>query len=135
MKWRIMLVVSLSLIFVSHSLDAKDRIFSVVFNVPLENELTDMVRSFVTRELRELPDVKLVEKIKHGTGQYFISVVPQQVKLTGGRVVGVVVSFVIQDGDNIMHDVLIGPSDNLKGLCEKVVSIFDVRALEPYRKK
>ena len=118
-----------------YNADAGEKQFSVLVNVPIKNELTDRVKSFVTRELRGFSDIKLVDQLEHKNRQYFISIVPVQIKLTNGVIVGVAVSYVFQDGERIMHHVLTGSPEALKTLCQELVSAFDTTIIEPNRKK
>ena len=107
--------------------------FTVLLSVPKQNEYTDLTRSFIARELRELKDVVLVDR----AGQFWISVVPAPVQLSRGsdpaRTVALALSFFIEDGDWIFHDVFIGAPHDLRSLCEKVVARFDVVILQPKR--
>ncbi len=123
------------ILFAYNAVNAADKQFSVLVSVPYENEFTGRVKSFVSRELRELPDVKLVDKLSRRKGEYFISIVAVPLKLASGATVGIAVSYVFQEGDWIGHNVLAGSPDDLKSLCEKIVSTFDIDLLEPSRHK
>ncbi len=112
---------------------ASERQFLVSVSVPIKNEFTDRVKSFVIGEFRELPDIKLVDNSSHENGQYLISIVAVPLKLESAGTVGVAVSYVFQDGDSIAHGVLTGSPDDLKGLCEALVSNFDIAFVEPNR--
>ena len=112
---------------------ASDRQFLVLVSVPIKNEFTDRVKSFVTREFRELPDIKLVDKSSHENGQYLISIVAVPLELEGAGTIGVAVSYVFQDGDSIAHGVLTGALDDLKGLCEALVTNFYIAFVGPNR--
>lgn len=135
MNYKFLFFVLLGIFLFAYNANASDRQFSVFFNVPTENELTDQVKSFISRELRELPDVKLVDKLVHNKkGQYFISVAAVPIKLKSpSETIGVAVSFVFKEGDWTAHNILTG--SDLKSLCEKIVSIFDTMTLEPKRQK
>jgi len=134
MKNKCLIIVLLGIILFAYNANASDRQFSVLFNVSTENELTDRVKSFISRELRELPDVKIVDRLVREKGQYFISVAAVPIK-SSNITIGVAVSFLIQDGDRIMHDLLAGTKDDLKNICQNIVSSFDTTALEPSRQK
>jgi hypothetical protein len=121
------------LLFGCNLAHAADRQFSVLVSVPIKNELTDRIKTFVTRELRELPDIKLVDNLSHEKGQYFISIVAVPLKLESNVTLGVALSYVFQDGDSIAHSVLTGSPDDLKNLCEELVSNFDITLVEPNR--
>ena len=107
--------------------------FTVLLSVPKQNEYTELTRSFIARELRELKDVAVVDR----AGQFVISVVPVPVQVSRGSApattVALVVSFFIEDGDWIVHDVVIGAPQDLRSLCEKIVARFDVGILQPKR--
>jgi len=121
------------LLFACDAANAADRQFSVFVSVPIKNELTDQVKSFVTRELQELPDIKLVDNLSHEKDHYVISIVALPFKLPGGDIVGVALSYVFQDCDKIMHGVLTGLPDDLENLSELLVSIFNFKLVEPNR--
>ena len=121
------------LLFACDATNAADRQFSVFVSVPIKNELTDQVKSFVTRELQELPDIKLVDNLSHEKDHYVISIVALPFKLPGGDIVGIALSYVFQDCDKIMHGVLTGLPDDLENLSELLVSIFNFKLLEPNR--
>ena len=122
------------LLFACDAANAADRQFSVFVSVPIKNELTDQVKSFVTRELQELPDIKLVDNLSHEKDHYVISIVALPFKLPGGDIVGVALSYVFQDCDKIMHGVLTGLPDDLENLSELLVSIFNFKLVEPNRR-
>ena len=121
------------LLFACDAANAADRQFSVFLSVPIKNELTDHVKSFVTRELQELPDIKLVDQLSHEKGHYIISIVAVPFKLPSRVPIGAVLSYVFQDSDQIVHGVLTGLPDDLEKLSELLVSIFDFKYLEPNR--
>ena len=114
---------------------AVDRQFSVFVGVPIKNELTDTVKNISTRELQKLPDIKLADELSHENGQYVISIVAVPFKPPNHLAAGVVLSYVFQDGGQVVHGVLTGSFDDLEKLSELVVSIFDVSVLEPDRHK
>ena len=122
------------LLFPYNVVNAVERQFPVLVSVPIKNELTDQVKSFVTRELQELPDIKLVDNLSHEKDHYVISIVALPFKLPGGDIVGVALSYVFQDCDKIMHGVLTGLPDDLENLSELLVSIFNFRLVEPNRR-
>ena len=122
------------LLFACDAANAADRQFSVFVSVPIKNELTDQVKSFVTRELQELPDIKLVDNLSHEKDHYVISIVALPFRLPGGDTVGIALSYVFQDNDKIVHGVLTGLPDDLENLSELLVSIFDFKYLEPKRR-
>ena len=122
------------LLFACDAANAADRQFSVFVSVPIKNELTDQVKSFVTRELQELPDIKLVDNLSHEKDHYVISIVALPFKLTGGDIVGVALSYVFEDDHQIVHGVLTGSPDDLENLSELLVSIFNFKLLEPNRR-
>ena len=121
------------LLFACDAANAADRQFSVFVSVPIKNELTDYVKSTVTRELQGFPDIRLVDQLVHGKGQYVISIVALPFKLPGGDTVGIALSYVFQDCDKIMHGVLTGLPDDLENLSEVLVSIFNFKLVEPNR--
>ena len=121
------------LLFACGPANAADTQFSVFVSVPIKNELTDHVKRFVTRELQELPDIRLVDQLLLGKGQYVISIVALPFKLPGGDTVGIALSYVFQDCDKIMHGVLTGLPDDLENLSELLVSIFNFKLVEPNR--
>ena len=114
--------------------NAADRQCSVFVSVPIKNELTDRVKSLVSRKLQKLPDIKLVDKSLHGQGQYVISIVAVPFRLPSRVAVGVALSYVFQDSDQIVHGVLTGSPDDLENLCEELVSSFDIRLAAPNRR-
>ena len=114
---------------------ATDRQFSVLVSVVVRNELTDTVKNIVTRELQKLPDIKLADELPHGNNQYVISIVAVPFKPRSRVAAGVVLSYVFQGNGLVVHGVLTGSFDDLEKLSELVVSIFDVRMLEPNRHK
>jgi hypothetical protein len=114
--------------------NAADRQISVFVSAPIKNELTDQVKSIVTRELQNIPGIKLVDKLLHGKGQYVISIVAVPFKLPSRVPVGVALSYVFQDSDQIVHGVLTGSPDDLENLCEELVSSFDIRLAAPNRR-
>ena len=122
------------LLFACDAASAADRQFSVFVDVPVKNDLTDHVKSFVTRELQELPDIKLVDQLSHEKGHYIISIVAVPFRLPGGDTVGVALSYVFEDDHQIVHGVLTGSTDDLEILSEQLVSIFDFKYLEPNRR-
>ncbi len=106
--------------------------FTVVLSVPKQNEYTELTRSFITRELRELKDVALVDR----AGQFVISVVPAPIQMSqgsGAKTVALALSFFFEDGDWMFHDVFVGSSQDLRSLCEKIIARFDVAILQPKR--
>jgi hypothetical protein len=123
------------LLFAYDAASAADRQFSVFVSIPIKNELTDHVRSTVTRELQKLPDIKLVDELLHEKGQYVISIVALPFKLPGGDTVGIALSYVFQDCDKIMHGVLTGFPDDLENLSEVLVSICYFKLVEPNRRE
>ena len=123
------------LLFSCVAANATDRQFLVLVSVPIKNEFTDRVKSFVTREFRELPDIRLIDKSSHEKGQYYISIVAVPLKLESAVTVGVAVSYVFQEDDSIAHGVLTGAPDDLKDLCEALVLNFDITFVEPNRRK
>ena len=108
--------------------------FKVQFIVPAVNELTDQVKSYVTRELRSLHDVELVERDPN-LDSFLISIYPIAVKLSNGINAGIVVSFVFMKGELIHHAVVMGSPDDLKVMCESIIAHFDTQWLEPRRHK
>lgn len=134
MKNRILVLGLLgALLFICNAARAGDRQFSVYVSVPIKNELTDHVKSFLTRELLERQDIRLIDEISHEERHYVISIVALPFKLPSRVAVGVVLSYVFEDGHQIVHGVLTGAPDDLEILSERVVSIFDFKYLEPNR--
>ncbi len=123
------------LLFAYDSVNAANRHFSVFVSVPIKNELTDSVKNIVTRELQKLPDIKLADELPHGNDQYVISIVAVPFKPKSRVAAGVVLSYVFQGNGLVVHGVLTGSFDDLEKLSELVVSIFDVRMVEPNRHK
>jgi hypothetical protein len=123
------------LLFAWNAVNAADSRFPVLVSIPIKNELTDRVESIVTRELRELPDITLVDKSFHQKGRYLISIVAVPIKLPNGTTVGVALSYVFQADHCVVHSVLTGSPDDLKDLCESLVSNFDTTFVEPNRAK
>ena len=123
------------LLFACDAADAADTEVSVFLSVPIKNELTDQVKSVVTRELQKLPDIKLEDNLLLESGHYVISIVALPFKLPSRATVGVVLSYVFQDNHQTVHGVLTGTPDDLVNLCERLASIFDFKFLEPNRRK
>jgi len=122
------------LLFSCDAANTADRQFSVFVSIPIQNELTDHVKSIVTTELQKLPGIKLVDKMVNRNGQSVFSVVAVPFKLPSRVAVGVVLSYVFQNSDQIVHGVLTGSADDLENLCEELVSIFDIRLVDPNRR-
>jgi len=56
-------------------------------------------------------------------------------KLPSRVAVGVVLSYVFQNSDQIVHGVLTGSPDDLENLCKQLVSICNFNFLESNRRK
>jgi hypothetical protein len=124
----------ISILLLCYNAEAATKGFDVQFVVPAANELTDQVKSYGTRELRALHDVKLIDADPN-LSAYFISIYPVPMKLIDGRDWAVVVSYVIEKDHIIDHGVLTGSPDQLKSLVEKIIAYFDTKWLEPKRHK
>jgi hypothetical protein len=114
--------------------EAASKQFDVQFVVPVTNELTNQVKSYGTRELRALHDVKLIHADPTHSA-YLISIYPLLLTLSNGETTGVVVSYVIEKDHIIQHAVMTGPTDQLEFLVEKIIADFDTYWLEPKRHK
>jgi len=134
MKYKYRIFGLISILLLSYNAEAADAKFKVQFVVPAANELTDQVKSYGTRELRALHDVKLVGADPNMSA-YHISIYPVSLTLSTGITTGVVVSYVIEKDGIIEHAVLTGSSDQLKSLIEKIIAHFDTKWLEPKRHK
>jgi len=134
MKYKYIIFALISILLLSYSAEASDAIFKVQFVVPAANEFTDQVKSYGTRELRALHDVKLIDADPN-LSAYHISIYPVSLTLSTGITSGVVVSYVIEKDGIIEHAVLIGPPNQLKSLVEKIIAHFDTKWLEPKRHK
>ena len=60
MKYKYIIFGLISILLLSYNAEAATKQFDVQFVVPTANELTDQVKSYGTRELRALHDVKLI---------------------------------------------------------------------------
>jgi hypothetical protein len=134
MKCKIVIFGLISILFLTYSAEAASKQFDVQFVVPAANDLTDQVKSYGTRELRALHDVKLIGADPN-LSAYHISIYPVSLTLSTGITSGVVVSYVIEKDGIIEHAVLIGSPDQLKSLVEKIIAYFDTKWLEPKRHK
>jgi hypothetical protein len=123
MKYKILILTLLNILFLTYSAEAATKLFDVQFVVDPRTELTHQVSSYGTRELRALRDVNPV------------GADPVALKLADGRPWAVVVSYVIQKDDLIEHCVLTGPPDQLEFLVKEVIARFDTNWLEPKRHK
>jgi len=136
MKKRNLILASLGiLLFVCHAVNSADRQFSVFVSVPIKNELTDHVKKIVIRELQELPDIKLEDNLSLEEGHYVISIIAEPIKLPNRVAIGVAISYVFQDSQQIAHGLLTGSPEDLENLCEQLVPMFDFKFIEPNRRK
>ena len=134
MKNRSLILGLLGILLLAYDVaNAADRQFLIFVSVPIKNKLTDHVRSFVTGELQGFPGIKLIDKLLHEKGHYVISTVALPFKLPSGVTVGVILSYVFQDSDQIMQGVLTGFPDDLENVSELLVSIFYFKLVEPNR--
>ncbi len=110
--------------------------FTVLLSVPSLYEkyefkqYEDEVKSYLKRELREIKDIRLVDK----DGDFFISVVAAPL-MTGGEVINIALSYVFLRESIITHNVIVRDRNSLKSMCQIVVAHFDTHFLEPYRVK
>jgi hypothetical protein len=125
----------LCILHITYSAEAASKQFDVQFVVvPTANGLTEQAESYGTRELRSLHDVKLVGADPN-VAAYFISICPVSITLSNGVTGGIAVSYVIEKGSMMEHNVLIGSPDQLKSLVEQIIATFDTRWLERERRK
>jgi hypothetical protein len=134
MKYKYIIFGLISILLLSYNAEAATKQFDVQFVVPATNELTDQVKSYGTRELRALHDVKLIGADPN-LSAYHISIYPVSLKLANGMNWAVVVSYVIEKDGLIEHAVLTDSPDQLKSLVEKIIAHFDTKWLEPKRHK
>jgi hypothetical protein len=134
MKYKQLLFSLITMLILTCNAEAANNQFKVQFVVAVGNELTDQVKSYVTRELRGLPDVKIIHKDPDLTA-YHISIFPISVKLSNGITTVVAISYVFEKDGLIEHVVLSGPPEQLKTLCEEIIARFDKNWLEPKRHK
>lgn len=132
MKYKILILGLISILFLTYSAEAADAKFKVQFVVPPWLELADQVKSYGTRELRAIHDVELIGA---DTNDYFISIYPVSIRTSTGITIAVVVSYVIEKDYRIEHAVLTGSPDQLKSLVEKIIASFDTKWLEQKRHK
>jgi len=134
MKYNKLLFSLITILILTCNTEAAHNQFKVQFVIPVGNELTDQVKSYVTRELRGLHDVELIGKDPDLTA-YHISIYPISLKLSNGITTGVAISYVFEKDGLIEHVVLSGPPEQLKTLCENIIARFDTNWLEPKRHK
>ena len=134
MKYKDVIFGLLSIFVLTFNAEAGGKEFKVQFVVPASNEVTDRVKSYITRELRALHDVEMVEKDPN-LNFYHVSVYPISLKLANGMTWAVAISYVFEKDGMVDHCVLSGPLDMLKTLCENIVARFDTKWLEPKRYK
>lgn len=137
MKYRIGIGALIGIfLLLSNFSEASNRKFKVLFVIPptIERTLADEAKSYITRELRALQDVEYIEK-DPTLDHFFISLIPVYISLSNGQRAGIAVSYVFEKDAVIEHNVLIGASDELKTLCEKVIAYFDTYWLARERNK
>jgi hypothetical protein len=125
-------ILALILVIFCQVAQADQKKFNVRLNVPPVFDKYEVEgKSYLNRELREINDVEIVDV--EGDWDYFISVVFAPLTV-GETPSGIAVSYVFLHEGTIMHNVTIGSTSNLKGLCQKVIAHFDSLILEPSRK-
>ena len=131
----------------------------VAVSVSATDSLRNQITSYITRELRTIPDIVIVED----KPEYEIQIVALNDALESGRKIGYSMSVVItyRVGDFFVkelagtnnqtvkyaasmlaedyvdvrtHRLLTGPNEGLQANCSKVVADFDASELEPTRK-
>jgi hypothetical protein len=103
--------------------------FTVLLSVPpVFGQYEDEVKSYLKRELREIKDIKLVDK----GGDFFISVVAAPIMINDS-VTSIALSYVFQRESITLHNVIVRDTNSLKSMCQTVVANFDTHFLEPYR--
>lgn len=133
---KILILTFIGILVLTINGEASDKKIKVLLTIPpaVERALAGETRSYITRELRALQDVEQIEK-DPTLDHYFISVFPISLNLSNGQSTGVAISYVIEKNSDMEHNVLVGPSNELKIMCEKIVAYFDTYWLQRERKK
>jgi hypothetical protein len=136
MKLKNLIIILISIFFLTHNVEAAGKKFQVLLSVvpTSEKALVSETKSYITRELRALHDVVLLNDDPESKA-IFISIFPFSLKVSNGINTGVGISYVIEKDNLTEHNVLIGGPNDLKTLCERVVAYFDTYWLEPKRNK
>lgn len=143
MKRIALFTVLFTLIF-AFSASAQTRRFKVSLSVQAENQdIADVVETYLTRELRAISDVDIVEE-----GFYQIKVFVLQSETASGRMTGYTVSTVINwratcvnsEGKTrpcyVYDDAYLNtsPPEQLKQLMTEIITDFNTRSLKPLRR-
>jgi hypothetical protein len=150
MKYRILLLISVILLFSNFIFAQSDKTFAKVgILIDFESkEIRNELYSYLAREIRSLKDVSIVEK----DADYIVSVTMIENRLQNNELVGYAMSVTIQKRRfclslvknqknkiqyylDLMDEFLfVFPQEDLRNRASKVITLFDTRILEPTRK-
>ena len=131
--------------FTGHPSDAQaTRAIKVYVDVDCDNENTEfLIKSWTKRELRNLPDVKIVGIVD---AEMILSLLILEPKYKSGKQTGgIVISYLFLQRDLTSHDiaprfyfpkmgVVTGDkSHHIEGFCKNIVAEFDTTHIEPVR--
>jgi hypothetical protein len=112
---------------------AKRQKFVVLVAVfPYNKEFDTEIESYLKREIRELPDVQIVDK-SEDQDHFLLSVVAAPISRNGVLELFALSYFFQRDGIS-MHYIIIGKREDLKSMCQQVIAVFDSKFVEPYRR-
>jgi len=138
LKYKNLILALISIFVLTFNAEASNKKFKVRFIIPptAETVLASEAKSYIARELRALQDVEQIGlgPCKDPCDYFLISIYPILLNLSNGQRAGIAVSYVIEKDAKTEHNVLVGAPNELKILCEKIISYFDTYWLGPERK-